>query len=206
MSATNQAQGQPLVVIPDNDYVRAQAQNTRASFRNRCFVSGNVTNPFYGIAGSTTIVGAALMTVKTSGIFSWKFAWSWTQAATGTYRWQIGTQTVASGLTLANTAKVGPGPGAATNGAFISAAAGIAVTGGGGALVQWDSGVITIGTAGVNAAISASSTLQNSITATAETPFTLGNQILMTITLITTVSAATSNANGGYAFDLIEQP
>jgi hypothetical protein len=191
----------------DTEFIKANAQNMRAGFRNRAFVSGNTSTPFYGGAASTTIVGAAMLTVKTSGIFHWAFSWSWTQAATGTYRWQISTQTQAAAIPLTAAAKVGPGAGAATNGAFISTGATIAVTGGPfGSLIQWDSGVITVGTAAVNAAIAASGTFMNSITATVETPFTNGNNIVMLITLITTTAAATTNANGGYAIDLVEQP
>lgn len=188
------------------------AINTQSALRNRAFTSGNVTAPFYGIAGSTTIIGAALLTVRASGIFVVGVSWAWAQAATGTYRWQIGTQTSAAGSAITAATKVGPGAPnsvlvAGNNGAYISNGATIAVTTPAGALVQFDSGVQTIGTAATAGTFEYSGVVQNSISLTSETPFTLGNQIILTVTLITTTQAATVSAStGGYAFDIYELP
>jgi hypothetical protein len=190
-------------------YAQRPGQNVQNSLRNRAFTSGNVTAPFYGAAASTTIIGAALLVARTSGIFVANVSWAWVQATPGTYRWQIGTQTVASGLSLTAATKVGPGPagGVFANGAYISSGATIAVTGGGGAQVVFDTGVQTIGTVATAGTFDYSAIVQDSIAATTETIFPIGNQVLLTVTLITATAAATVSAStGGYAFDFYELP
>jgi hypothetical protein len=182
---------------------------TQAAFagRNRAFSTGSATAPTGVTNAMALIIGAALLNVRGSGIFHGAVTLSLTGiTATDTILIQIGSQTVASGMTLSNNTKVGPGTGAATNGAFVSSmAAGIVVAGGGGALVQYSSGTQVAGTAATTLDFAWSNTFQNSISSTAaENPFASTTQILLTVTITATHSA--TQVYSGFAIDLVEMP
>ena len=185
---------------------KVEAGFIRGSLKNRAFSSGNLITPVTGgaIVPATVNVMAALLAVKTSGIFMTEVSLAFAQATPGTYRLQVSTQTVVSGMTLTNNTKVGPGTGAATNGVFAaSAPTGITVNAGGGTLIQYDTGVQTIGTAATGTTVEWSGLIQNSITATAaEAPFTVGSQILVVATLI--VVGQNITAFPGAAMMLVE--
>ena len=185
-------QAQPdQVIIPDLDTVRASAQNIRTAFKNRAFFSSSVTLPTQTTAGMNLTLATCLLNVKASGIFQAGFDYAFTGGSNAaTFDFQVQTQTVASGLTQsAAGTKVGPGMGAATNGAFYAnAAGGIVITGGGGTLLQYDTGSQTLLTGILAATGSWTSIIQNSITATTETPFTIGSQILLQILLNTSAA------------------
>lgn len=194
------------VIIPDLDTVRANAQNIRTAFKNRAFTTGSATVPTSPTNSMSLIVAAALLNVKAGGIFDAKVAFSITGlTAADTMTVTIQTQTVASGIVLSNATKVGPGMGAAANGAFVSnAVGGITVAGGGGTLTQFSSGAQVLPTGGTTFEFAWDAVIQNSISATTETGFTLGNQILLTVATNSAHQAAGTFA--GMAISLVEQP
>ena len=181
-----------------------------SALQNRAFSSGSATVPTNPTAGMTLIIAATKLKVRGSGIFRASF----TVAATGlvsphTYEFTVNSQTAVPGITLTNGTQVGPGtltPGTVgtVNGAFVSnMAAGITVAGGGGTLLQADSLLQVVGTASTTCTWDWSNLIQNSIALTVETPFTVGNEIL--VTLSANFGTATSGALA-VDMDLQEQP
>jgi len=188
--------------------IRAGVANIRGSFRNRAFANmnpGNAGLPTAPTDASLIIVGAALLNVLGSGIFQASVDFTLTGVtATDTLVIDVGTQTVASGLTLsAAGTKVGPGNGAAANGVYTSnAAGGIVVTGGGGALIQYGSGTYVFGGGATTSTFGWSGVIMNSVTATTETPFTRGNQILLTLSLNLSANALVFQSFGMSIYEL----
>jgi len=193
--------------------IRVGASNLGGSFRNRAFANinpGNAGLPTAPSTGAEIIVGCALVNVLGSGIFQASVNYTITGATpTDTVITYVSTQATAAlnGMTLSAAAvKVGPGyAGAgATNGAYTSnAAAGIVVTGGSTPEVQYGSGTYVFGTGASTATFGWSDVIMSNNVSTSETPFTRGNQVLLSLAL---------NLSGGtvvfqsFGISLVELP
>lgn len=170
-------------------------QSALVALRNRAFSAGSATAWVPGGAASTTIVAATSLKAMASGIFQFSLGLAFAQAATGTWRVEIISQAAAGGTAITGGTKIGPGNGT-NSGAFNNSGGAITVPGFAGALTQMDTGVQTIGTAATAAEFTWDGLIQNSVSATVETPFTYGNQVAVTVTLITTTQAAVEVPSG----------
>ena len=165
--------------------------------QNRAYSTGSATAPTGVTNAMSLIIGAALLNVRGSGIFRAGVTLALTGiTATDTTTLSVQTLTTAPAtMTLATATKVGFGTGSAStttgNGLYVSsAAAGIVVTGGAGSVTQFTTGSQVAGTAATTVDLAWTGMFGNSIAAPgAEVPFTAGNQILLTVTLLATHSA-----------------
>lgn len=165
---------------------------------NRAFMNNIATGG--GLLPSPTAAGdrqiaAVMINVAKSGIFEYGFTVSITGAtAADTIDFTVTSYTAvadAMNMVTATSQKVGPGTpyqqgtgSHKANGAFVAVnAGGIQATGTAGALVQATSGTQVLATGGTTTTWSPTGTIQNSITATTETPFTIDHQVALILSV-----------------------
>jgi hypothetical protein len=188
---------------------RAPGANAQNAQRNRAY--GHALVPT-GVTNATPlIILAAILSVRQSGVFQASVDLSLTGiTATDTTSIAIGTQTAALGvMALATATQSGPGasstngspaPPLPLNGVYVSnLAAGIVVTGGTNALIQYATGNLVAPTTGStdSLAFAWSGIIDNSTAGNAEVPFTRGNQVILTVTITATHSASITYAGAG---------
>jgi hypothetical protein len=178
------------IVALQQALTRVIASGAAGASTQRAFVAGNSggTAPTTPNTGSAIIIAAAFLTSKLSGLFRVHFSVSCNAAAAAagnTHALSIGTQTATGSIGLANNVAVGVGCNVS------NAAAGITVTGGGGALVQNTQTFEIEASVASQWAFSWSGVVQNSITAAAVTRFPLGNVVLVTASLNSSANAPT---------------
>jgi len=194
--------------------LRAGVADIRGSFRNRAFANmnpGNAGLPTAPNTGSVIIVGGALINVLGSGIFQASANFTVTGATpTDTLVVDVASQTNTSLALSVAGVKVGPGNNSSlaplqNAGAYTSnAGAGISVTSSGPiAIAQYGTGTYVFGTGASTATFGWEGVIMNSVLATAETPFTRGNQVFLYVSM---------NLSGGtlvfqsFSISLVELP
>lgn len=190
-----------------------QAANTGrilSTLQNRAFSFGSATTPTAPTAASPLFVAGAKVTCRGSGIFLANvYIASGGMTAADTFDIQISTQTAAN-IVITQFTQVGPGTAGGTgtpNGAYVSSAAGgILVTGGPlGSKLQADSGTTIVDATSVSFFYQFSAILMNSITATTETGFTVGNDVLL-LAAINRSAHTQTFPTGGVGISLEELP
>ncbi|MHB8563337.1 MAG: hypothetical protein ACYDDA_05195 [Acidiferrobacteraceae bacterium] len=187
----------------------ADLNNMHGALRNRVFgnatAAGGTLPTTFGAAVSTTGYLLTALTAKVSGIFAFSVDIAATQLATGTYNVQIISYTAAAGtMSITNGAEFGPTnllPGPGPTGAYVNNGGSLAVAASAGALTQCESGVITQPTAATAWSWgSGNLILHNSVTATAETKFPIGNQVMVLVQIATTAEAITAVSSANIQF------
>lgn len=212
MLPDNQSRLNDAAALAAAEAARAEAAWIRGAFRNRAFSTGS-TLPANVNTGSFIVFGAALLVARASGIFMAEVSCAFTGGtAAATFDVQVQTQTApntqAGGITITGGTRIGPGNNVigtvAQTGVYVgSAGVGMTFTNGTGALTQFDTGTQILPTGGTTMTTEWSSVIHNSITANAaETPFTIGNQVLLTVA----INSSAAHVWRGFAITLIELP
>ncbi len=185
------AQGAARVPFPTTAYTQLQLVNLMSqvaslavmSDPNVCFITNASTTNGQG-SGGPTIVAICSLVCRGSGIFDYVVSAAQPAAAAAeVVTWTLTSQTGSAAMALTgSTVAAGSGGTALGLGGQVASAAagtGIVITTGGGGELTYNSQAGTVGTAAVGSAFSSVGTLQNSVSATAVTPFTRGNNVLL---------------------------